>query len=178
MTGFSILYLPQLLLALMTTLSLNSSSLTILRNHPSLIVLSVFTFFTFAKQNNFCWAQPGDSRVMFCPHNTKINIGISTFSCIIFFFVMSNTIIDDPHLVTDYHELFFWVCTYLSALAVLLTLSFIYFDYICCNCCQCFLSAQQEIVVHDPEHPDTALRLEDGNIVEFKMEQEDNNNKK
>ena len=65
--GLSILYLPQLLLALVTTLDFKWSSLNILRCHPSLIMLPVFTFFTFSKESNLCCCSSAQrsSRVMF-----------------------------------------------------------------------------------------------------------------
>ena len=74
--GFSLLYLPQLLLALVTTLDTKYTSLTILWNHPSLILLPLFTFFTFSKPHNFCRSDASDNRVMFSVKYTKINMAV------------------------------------------------------------------------------------------------------
>ena len=68
-----LLFLPQLLLAIFSTLDLSSrNSLKILISHPSLILLPVFTFFTFSKIQ--CC---GDRRVKFSVRFTLINMAVT-----------------------------------------------------------------------------------------------------
>ena len=161
--GFSLLYLPQLLLALVTTLDTKFSSLTILWNHPSLILLPLFTFFTFAKPHNFCRSDPSDNRVMFSVKYTKINMAISIGSFILFCAVMSFTMLSDSDI---FHHLYYSLFAILFAVSVILTITFIYFDHLFCCCCQCFLSSKQQIVVHDPNQPARTFHLMDGEIME------------
>ena len=164
--GGAILYLPQLLLALMTTLDMKFSSLSILRSHPSLIMLPVFTFFTFSKPHNFCRRNLEDSRVMFSLKYTKINIAISIGCYILFCYVMRFTLLTESEVFRNYYSLFFWSNFLLFVLTLILAISFMYFDYIFCCCCNCFLSAKQQLSVYDPNQPERKLKLEDGNIVE------------
>ena len=171
--GGSILYLPQLLLALMTTLNTKSTSLSILRNHPSLIMLPVFTFFTFSKPHNFCRSNPDDSRVMFSLKYTKINIAISIACYILFCYVMRFTLLTKSDIFQDYYSLFFWSNFLLFVLTLILAIGFIYFDYIFCCCCNCFLAATQQLSVYDPNHPERKLKLQDGKIVEDKEREEE-----
>ena len=160
------MYLPQLLLALMTTLDMKFTSLSILRNHPSLIMLPVFTFFTFSKPHNFCRRNPDDSRVMFSLKYTKINIAIGIASYILFCYVMRFTLLTESDVFKNYYSLFFWTNFLLFVLTLILAVIFMYFDYIFCCCCNCFLSAKQQLSVYDPNDPERKLKLEDGNIVE------------
>lgn len=160
----SLLYLPQLLLALVTTLDTKYSSLTILWNHPSLILLPLFTFFTFSKHHNFCRSDPSDNRVRFSVKYTKINMAIS---------IVSITIFCSPVLLStesafsqEYYEPFVYSIVYLLIVSVILTLAFIYFDHLFCCCCQCCLSSKQQIVVYDPNQPDRTFHLVEREIVE------------
>ena len=166
--GAAILYLPQLLLALTTTLDTKSSSLRILRNHPSLIMLPVFTFFTFSKPHNFCRSNFEDSRVFFSLKYTKINMAISIACYILFCYVMRFTVQDKSDIFENYYSLVFWLNFFLFILTLILTISFMYFDYIFCCCCRCFLAAEQKLSVYDPNHPERKLILEDGKILEEK----------
>ena len=165
--GFSLLYLPQLLLALVTTLDTKYSSLTILRNHPSLVMLPVFTFFTFSKQHNFCRSDTSDNRVMFSLKYTKINLAISMVSFALFNYVWRFSLRTESELFHQgYYYLLTYSAIYLFVASVILTITFIYFDYLFCCCCPCFLSSKQQIVVHDPNQPDRTFHLVDGEIIE------------
>ena len=164
--GFSLLYLPQLLLALVTTLDTKYSSLTILRNHPSLVMLPVFTFFTFSKQHNFCRSDTSDNRVMFSLKYTKINLAISMVSFALFNYVWRFSLRTESDFFKDYYYLVTYSAIYLFAASVILTITFIYFDHLFCCCSQCFLSSKQQIVVHDPNQPDRTFHLVDGEIIE------------
>ena len=167
------MYLPQLLLALFTTLDFKFTSLTILRNHPSLIMLPVFTFFTFSEPHNFCRSDPDDSRVMFSLKYTKINMAISIACYILFCYVMRFTLLNESDIFQNYYSLFFWSNFLLFVLTLILAISFMYFDYIFCCCCNCFLAATQQLSVYDPNHPERKLKLQDGKIVEDKERDEE-----
>ena len=164
--GFSLLYLPQLLLALVTTLDTKYTSLTILWNHPSLILLPLFTFFTFSKPHNFCRSDPSDNRVMFSVKYTKINLAISVVCYVLFCSLLSFTILTESDFFQDYYVPFVFASCNLLVVSMILTMTFIYFDQLFCCCCRCFLSSKQQIVVHDPEQPDRIFHLVDGEIVE------------
>ena len=72
MVGAGLLFLPQLLLALVAVLDYSSrDSLKILFTQPALILLPVFTPFTFSRISR------ADNRVKFSVSLTFINIGIS-----------------------------------------------------------------------------------------------------
>ena len=161
--GISLLYLPQLVLALVTTLDSKLSSLTILWNHPSLILLPIFTFFTFSKPHNFCRKDPSDNRVRFSVRYTKINMAISLCSFILFCSVLDLTLLSDSDVD---HDLYYCLFSIHFAVSMILTIIFIYFDYIFCCCCRCFLSSKHQIVVHDPNKPDRTFHLVNGEIIE------------
>ena len=167
MLGFSLLYLPQLLLALITTLDFKYSSLTILWKHPSLILLPFFTFFTFSKPRNFCRKDPSDNRVMFSVKYTKINMAISIASYTLFCYVMRFILQDKSDIFENYYSFSFWGIFFLFALSIILTITFLYFDYLFCCCCQCFLSSKNQTVVCNPNQPDKTFHLVNGEIIEI-----------
>ena len=69
--------LPQLVLALATTI--DRKNVKILVQHPSLVLLPVFSFFTFSKKKvNLCCKGPQDSRVHFSYFYTLINIIVTS----------------------------------------------------------------------------------------------------
>ena len=159
--GLSILYLPQLLLALLTTLNLNMTSLTILRNHPSILILPVFTFFTMGKpDSSVCWSDPKETRVMFSSGATKMNIYLSCACYALYWFFFNNSplINLDTVVLKDYIDILWVMILILFLLAIALTITFLYFDYFCCCCCAWFLSAKQEIVVFDHKQSDQSLK--------------------
>ena len=170
--GFSLLYLPQLLLALMTTLDTKASSLTILWNHPSLIMLPLFTFFTFSKPHNFCRKDPSDNRVMFSVKYTKINMAMSIASYLLFCYVMRFTMLTKSEVFQDFYSIFYNSISYLFTASIILTMTFVYFDHLFCCCCQCFLSSKHQIVVHDPNNPDRTFHLVNGEIIEVREKAE------
>ena len=160
LVGLSILYLPQLLLTLLTTLNLNMTSLTILRNHPSILILPVFTFFTMGKPDSVCWSDPKETRVMFCSRATKMNIYLSCACYALYWFFLNNSplINLDTVVLKDYIDILWVMIHILFILAIALTITFIYFDFFCCCCCAWFLSAKQEIVVFDHKQSDQSLK--------------------
>ena len=61
----------------------------------------------------------------------------------------------------------------LHILGVICTLSFIWFDHICCCCCDCW-RGQQEVVVYDPDNHKASLVWRDGEVMEKKEEKTEN----
>ena len=154
-----LLFLPQLLLAIFSTLDLSSrNSLKILISHPSLILLPVFTFFTFSKIQ--CC---GDRRVKFSVRFTLINMAVSVVAQAVMFYM-------------DWIAIEFLTITGpLTVLGIFFTLSFLYMDKLCSCCCSCFLSAPGQLSVFDPDHPEKnfiikneaveeVIELDEGNI--------------
>merc|ERR1711988_1318190 len=71
-----LLFVPQCLLAIFSTLNLSSkSSLKIITHHPSLLILPTFTFFTFSKVKVFSCGS--ESSVMFSKKFTFVNMAVS-----------------------------------------------------------------------------------------------------
>ena len=70
------LFIPNMALALWSSVGSSKSSLKMLIHHPSIIILPMFTFFTFSKMSTGCCGKE-DNRVRFSPVYTCINILIS-----------------------------------------------------------------------------------------------------
>ena len=81
----SILFLPQLLLSLVTTLNFrDKSSLKILYRHPSLFILPTVTFFTFSRLDiGCCCCCSENNRVSFSKKFTWLNIAVSTIGYLV-----------------------------------------------------------------------------------------------
>ena len=152
---FGLLFLPQAVLAIFSSLNLRSKSSLekIITRHPSILLLPVFTFFTFSKLNVSC--SGGESRVMFSKKFSWINIGVSAVGYVLWsvwylnrFGWLFPAIISGPAFV----------------LSVPLTVLFLHLDRLC-SCCSCCLEPGEEISVYDP-HTDQRLLLRDGQMVE------------
>ena len=144
-----LLFLPQAVLAIFSSLNLRSkSSLEIITRHPSILLLPVFTFFTFSKLNVSCSGP--ESRIRFSKKFSWINIGVSAVgyvACLVL--------------------LHWWLIIYTGPpilLSLILTVLFLHLDRLCC-CCSCCLEPGEEISVYDP-HTDQRLLLRDGQMVE------------
>ena len=71
------IFLPNLLLALMLILKTKKSSLKMILSHPSLLLMPVFTLFTFSKINSGCGNGEKDERIAFSLKFTIINFFLS-----------------------------------------------------------------------------------------------------
>ena len=81
--AIAILFLPQAVLAIFCSLNLRSKSFfKIITRLPSILLLPVFTFFTFSKLDVSC--SGGESRVRFSKKFSWINIGVRTFFPLLF----------------------------------------------------------------------------------------------
>ena len=70
------LFLPQLFLALWSSVGASKTSLKTIIHHPFIIILPMFTFFTFAKMNTFCGDR--DVRIKFNSIYTWMNMILSS----------------------------------------------------------------------------------------------------
>ena len=188
---FAVLFLPQLFLAFSSTVDFTKkNSLKILISHPSLLLLPMFTFFTFSKLQ--CC---GDRRVKFSKRFTLINIAISVAGLVAWFvFSFFKIGADFEQLISELKKIdifdfvlrptknFYEIRSYtitlvitsaLTIIGILSTIIFLYLDTLCCCCCGCFLSATETLRVFDPDQPERNFIMEDGRVVEVTDEDDD-----
>ena len=187
---FAVLFLPQLFLAFSSTVDFTKkNSLKILISHPSLLLLPMFTFFTFSKLQ--CC---GDRRVKFSKRFTLINIAISVAGLVAWFvFSFFKIGADFKQLISELKKIdifdfvlrptknFYEIRSYtitlvitsaLTLIGILSTIIFLYLDTLCCCCCGCFLSATETLRVFDPDQPERNFIIKDGRVVEVSDEDE------
>ena len=184
----SALFLPQFLMSIYTTIGLSINSFKTIFCHIELLLLPtgnyyclkkafcrysfIFTVttFTFSKHKSSCNGKT-DLRIRFSTPWTIVNCLLST---IIIALVSSSTIneaLRGPDEVTFY-LIIFTPSMVLHIIGVICTLSFIWFDLVSCCCCACW-RGQEQVVVYDPDHPETSLVLRDGEIVERNDQREE-----
>ena len=160
------LFIPQTLLAMFSTIGWSKASLKILLQHPSLILLPTFTFFTFAKVQTGCGG-PQDLRIRFSKRFTFYNMVLSTIynMAVIFFLyiphMLSNGYLDmlsgAEQLNYDTNTIALVLigasCGIIIMIGIVPTTIFLLYDKLCCCCCTCCLQPSQEVVVFDPEWP-------------------------
>lgn len=119
------LFIPQLLLALWSTIGLKKSSLKIIIQDPSTILLPAFTFFTFAKMNTLRGDR--DVRVKFSPLYTMINIILSMVYGLTIKAVLTEKGINYSYaFIFKYDSL--TACAPLFSFGIVSTAIFIYYD--------------------------------------------------
>ena len=134
-----LLFLPQFLLSLFSTLNFrDKSSLRILYRHPYIIILPMVTFFTFSriKRSN------EESRIMFSKKFTWFNIIVSTVgfvSWLVWYYYALELHLEYKYILTIPLPL------YLSS--ILLTVLFLHLDKLCCCCC----NPREQLSVYDPD---------------------------
>ena len=156
-----LLFLPQAVLAIFSSLNLRSKSSLekIITRHPSILLLPVFTFFTFSKLN--------ESRVSFSKKFSWINIGVSAVGYVAwsvwgYYYLESYSVYLKLFPFTFLTLLIMTFTPFL--LSSFLTVLFLHLDRLC-SCCSCCLEPGEEISVYDP-HTDQRLLLRDGQMVE------------
>lgn len=129
--------------------------------------LVLVTFFTFAKNSTMC-GRSQDLRIRLSKKYTFINFLVSTAASAFCIFLLT--------LGTKSGDVAAAVIAALSIpliIASLLTLIFLFYDYLCCCCCGCCLGAW-EWKVFDPENHQANLVWRNGEITD-KDEEEDCN---
>ena len=151
-----------MLISIFSTLNFRDvSSLKILYQQPSLIILPTVTYFTFSRHNIGCCG--GNNRVSFSKKFTWINILASTVGYVVWgLWLFSNfdwflTLHLDWHLVGTYLSIHLAVLVS----SILLTALFLHTDKLCCCCC----NPREQLSVY---HPDLDKRfiLVNGEVVE------------
>ena len=149
----SILFLPQLLLSLFTTLNFrDKSSLKILYRHPSLIILPIVTYFTFSRHNiGCCCCCSENNRVSFSKKFTWVNIAVSTVGFVVWLVWYYFSIIGYYNSKYEAWEDYF-IPTLVTTLSlhvssILLTALFLHTDKLCCCCCD----PREQLSVYDPD---------------------------
>ena len=121
------------------------NSLKTFYRQPSLLLLPVFTCFTFSRISSGCCGQ-ADNRVVFSKKMTAVNIAL-TLAGIVGWGLY-------------YLEIFVVFSLFLLLPGLDFTLLFLLYDKLCCCCCTCCLSPSEEIAVYDPDQPETQFKLD------------------
>ena len=157
LTGITIilLFLPPLILSIITTIGWRNRRVLI--QHPSLILLPVFTFFTFSKMKVSCGRNTltsQDHRIKFSYLYTWINMVTSSL-CFGSIFVISRMMVDD---VWQSKTLSYWllhISTILFGFGINLTILFLYLEKWFAPCCHCeCLHIKMDFTVYDPDQDD------------------------
>ena len=140
-------------------LTMDGKNVKILYQHPDLVLLPVFTFFTFTRIKFGCCGRPIDSKLVFSKKYTYINIILGTISVGCFVLsVLSST--QKAEIIAGLIML-----TVLHALSVLLTILFMHMSSCCCCCGGCGCCN-----IHDGDHvydPATGMShpLQEGKFI-------------
>ena len=151
-----ILFLPQLLLSLFSTLDFqDKSSLKIFYRQPSLLILPIVTFFSFSRLNIGCCSE--NNKVTFSKKFNYINIVVTTVSYVnwgVWYYFTFNL----------YAFLIYFIIPYilpLHVLSILLTAFFLHTDKLCC----CYCDPREQLSVYDPDLDKRFIMVE-GEIME------------
>ena len=155
-----LLFLPQFLLSLFSTVDLfNKSSLKILYRQPSLIILPTVTFFSFSRLNIGCGSK--DSRVSFSKKFTYINIVLSIVgfgSWFVWF-----------HFNIDTGTFFLIFTLPVLVFSILLSIFFLLLDKMPKCCC----NPREQLSVYNPDLDKRFIML-DGEVVDDPEDDDDN----
>ena len=151
----SLLFLPPLILSMITTIDWKNK--WILMQHPSLILLPVFTFFTFSKIKVACDGSAKDTRIQFSYLYTWINI-VTSSVCFGLIFVICRIMVDDDWQSKTLSYWLLHISTILFGFGINLTILFLYLEKWFCACCTCdCFHIKMNITVYDP-NKDVDLR--------------------
>ena len=134
-----LLHIPNFIIAIITTVAMDN--IKILYQHPSLVLLPCFTFFSFQKIG-IC----DDARIKFSPLMTIFNIIISSI-CYGSIFGFMNSMVDE-----DWDKTYFLtICIPIFAFGCLMTLIVMFMETCCCccgtlTCC----NIKDDVRIYDP----------------------------
>ena len=146
------LFIPQLILAIWSSVGAKKSSLKMIIQHPSIILLPIYTFYTFSKINTINGDR--DVRVKLSPLYTSINMFLSFgygFMTIYFYFGFG----------------FMLAKSIFAVFAIISTAIFLYYDSVFPCCCECCLLPPYQISVYDPDNPELELVWREGRVEEI-----------
>ena len=147
----------QLCFSLFCTIGWSKKSAQTIFNQPTLILLSIFTFFTFSKMN-VCCGEKQDVRLKLSKLYSVINFIMKTVIMITSAVIYLKSSTTSP----DYDNLFFITFYFIGAL---LTFIYIYCAPSCGCCCTACVGGQQLIHVYDPDLPDQEFVFWNGKVI-------------
>ena len=152
------LFIPQLVLAIWSSVGTKKSSLKMIIQHPSIILLPTYTFYTFSKINTINGDR--DVRVKLSPIYTWINMFLSFgYGLILNYFYYEFT------FTLEWSIHFPWeIGSILAVCGIISTAIFLYYDSVFKCCCECCLLPPSRISVYDPDNPDFQLVWRDGRV--------------
>ena len=154
----------KLFFSLFCTIGWSKQSAKTILKQPTLILLPIFTFFTFAKMGECCGGKQ-DFRLKLSKRYTVINFIIDTLICIPLAVIYFKTVLrvdwkDDSelfHIYTLFLNLF---------IPPLLTFIFLFRYPSCSWCCiSCCVGGQQVIHVYDPDLPHQEFVFRNGEVI-------------
>ena len=124
--SISFLTLTNLLIAIITTVEIRNFK--VLVHHPYLVLLPVFTFFSFKRKKiGFCNGGVGDSRIQFSPLMTSIDMGL-TLGFLVFIVIYDMPFVFGlTFILPDMPPIF--------VLSLMLSSIFTYMEKYCCEIC-------------------------------------------
>ena len=169
------LFLPQLLLALWSSFGATKASLKTIIQHPSIIIVPMFTFFTFSKMNTFCGDR--DVRIKFSPLYTWINMILSSVYGGLVITVLSGPEYKQVYIAPEHHHpAKLWTPFFVSG--IVCTAIFLYYDHMFPCCCDCWLQPPGQVSVYDPDNPELELVWRHGRVEEVSEEEDEEENEK
>ena len=169
------LFLPQLFLALWSSVGATKTSLKTIIHHPSIIIVPMGTFFTFAKMNTFSGNR--DVRIKFSPLYTWINMILSSVYGGILITVLSGPGYNEMIIASKaYHQATFFAPFFVAG--IICTSILLYYDSVFPCCCDCWLQPPGQVSVYDPDNQELELVWRDGRVEEVSKEEDEEENEK
>ena len=162
--SISIIFALKLSYSLFCTIGRSKNSVKTIIDQPTLILLPIFTFFTFSKMSVGCGGKK-DLRLKLSKCFTLLNFLISTLISLAVgaFYFLSGIYGSQPVIlmISDLYSIFLY---FLSAL---MTFIYLYCDpsFGWCYSMKCCIGGQQLIHVYDPDNPDMEFVFKKGEVV-------------
>lgn len=140
--SFCTMFLPGIIIGMMS-ICRNKNTIKIIAAHPSILLLPVFTYFTFSTNKKMCSKgeniDVAETRITFSRNWTLANIGASVLGYIMFtglgvMLVQSNVNSGCTHCWDVMIGLWFKFIMPLPILSVFSTILFLFLEYCCCSC--------------------------------------------
>ena len=134
-----LLHIPNFIIAIITTVA--KDNIKILYQHPSLVLLPCFTFFSF-KKIGLC----NDARIKFSPLMTVINMIVSTI-CYGSIIGLMHSMVDE-----DWDKTYFLtICIPIFAFGCVMTLMVMFMETCCCCCSSVTCcNIKDDVKIYDP----------------------------
>ena len=160
-TGFLIssIIAIKLCFSLFCTIVWSKQSAKTILNQPTLILLPVFSFFTFANMGDCCGKEQ-DCRLKLSKRYTVINFVMKTLISIPVALIYFNSVPVQGRIM---HIQIYQIFQYF--LGALLTFIYLFCTPSCGCCCSCCVGGQQVIHVYDPDLPDQEFIFRNGEVI-------------